>query len=682
MINQLLAAYKKTPEITYIFCDFYDTIVHRKAHPMQPFKIWAKILIRELNIKASITELYNVRRECMKYLSSKSNLKESELDYQLVMTEVYHRLVNTDKISSKKGFDDFYRCAFKADFKSEACLQYLNESLVETLTLLKKKGVKIYCVSDFHLPEALIRKLINFHDLEHLYDEVYVSASENASKENKGLLFSHILEKEHINSNQVLMIGDNPVSDIANAELHQIKTYFLKHYKHKLRQKYFLLGSDEKDYNRVLRKFEKDLKSNSYPYAEYLIIFHVFIERLYKQAKINKVNDLFFLAREGLFLKRLFDKYQEQIGLQGSEKIKTHYLKISRQGAMQISYKPLEKEGFEHLKSKYDSFSLRQFLKSFLLSESIVLELSRLVKIEPDTQINNFFDSDIYSSLLQQDLFKEVYEENRVAQKSYFNTYLDSFGVNLTKAIHIVDIGWGGTMQECLYRYLGETIPVYGYYLGLQEIYTILERTKRYGLIFSVYPSKSSFDHILMANRQLYEQLLAAPHGSTLGYTSAPDFTVEFHKKEELQVYTNHIAPIQEYMYGKYEELLVALTPLSYNEEIVSKHLLNLKMRLDIIANGTKIKFINDLSKGFYQNIGNNNVGLSYDASALGKSKVAIAKKFLWAPDVMFRYLVKVKPILFSKGLSLLSYPINSIKPYIKFNRYLKGKFFKRGFTE
>ena len=561
-------------------------------------------------------------------------------------------------------------------------MQYLNESLVKTLTLLKKKGIKVYCVSDFHLPEEIIRKLINFHGLEHLYDEVYVSSSENTSKENKGLLFKHILEKEGIISKQVLMIGDNPISDIANAERHQIKTYFLKHYKHKLKQKYFLLGSDEKDYNRVLQKFEKNLKSNSYPYAEYLIIFHVFIERLYKQAKTNKVNDLFFLAREGLFLKRLFDKYQEQIGLAVGEKINTHYLKISRQGAMQISYKPLNEEGFEYLKSKYDSFSLRQFLKSFLLSEAVVLELSELVSIGPDTQIDIFFESKVYQNLLQQDLFKKVYEENRIAQKSYFDAYLNSFGVDINKDLHIVDIGWGGTMQECLYHYLGETIPVYGYYLGLQEIYTILEKTKRYGLIFSVYPSTSSFDHILMANRQLYEQLLAAPHGSTLGYAAAPDFTVEFHKKEELAIYTDHIAAIQEHMYANYEELLSALAPLSYNEEIVTKHLLALKIRLDLIANNTKIKFVNYLSKGFYQNIGDNNVGISYDASALGKSKFAITKKFLWIPDVMFRYLVKVKPALFSKGLSIFSYPINLLKPYIKFNRYVKNKFFKRGFTE
>ena len=683
MHNQLINQVKQIGSLKYIFCDYYDTVVHRTAHPLQAFKIWAMQMKRELGMELSVNDLYKIRRASMKYLSKKSGLFESELSYDKVMQEIYTRLVSTNALDSQIPVSTFIKYSSESDFRSESSIQCLNKKMVDTLQSLKDHGYKIFCVSDFHFDEQVIERLIKFHGIENLYDCVYVSSSQNTSKESKGTLYKTILEKENISPTEVFMIGDNHQSDYVYAKLHGIEAYHIKNATEKIKHKFHLLGSDKKDYKKALKKVKKDLRSIDHPYAEYLIILHVFVERLYAKAKQDGIKNLFFLAREGLFLKRLFDKYQEIYVPGFDNQIKTHYLKMSRQAAIQISYKPLEKENFSYLPSQYHTFSLRQFFKSFLFKEVVILELAENVGVKPDDLISNFFDSEIYHKLIKDAKFQELYESNRITQKENFDRYLASFNVDFNdEDMHVIDVGWGGTMQECLYDYFKGETRVFGYYVGLQEIYNITKDTKRMGFLFSVHPFNESENGILMANRQIFEQFLAAPHGSTLAYSSRDDFTVEYFKEEERFVFEKFIFNIQEFMFDKYDNLLEALQPLAYDDKIVSDYILKLKMKLDLFSNRSQNAFLDDLSKGFYQNVGNNNVGLNYEFKELGFTPLQALKHLILRPEEMFRYVIKIKLLMYRKKVYFLSWPVNLFYYYIKFYKFLKNKVFKRQLTD
>ncbi|MFS4469287.1 HAD-IA family hydrolase [Maribacter sp. 2210JD10-5] len=241
MNSQLIAKAKSLESVKYVFFDYYDTVIHRKVHPLKPFKIWAKILKTKLKLSISITEIYEIRRGAMKSLSKKLGRVESELSYHVVIKEIYERLLEKKELSLETSFENFLKYSSEADFESESSVQYLNKKTVADLKMLKELGYKIYCVSDFHSDEELISQLLRYHEIEHLYDKIFVSASQNASKENKGFLFQHIKEKEELQFNEILMVGDNPVSDIANAKLHGMETHYLKRYGHKLKQKYQFL---------------------------------------------------------------------------------------------------------------------------------------------------------------------------------------------------------------------------------------------------------------------------------------------------------------------------------------------------------------------------------------------------------------------------------------------------------
>ena len=79
MDEHLIAKAKKFKELEYIFCDYYDTIIHRKVHPLKPFKIWAKSIKSDFKVNKTVNEIYKLRRSVMHTLSTSLKVAESEI---------------------------------------------------------------------------------------------------------------------------------------------------------------------------------------------------------------------------------------------------------------------------------------------------------------------------------------------------------------------------------------------------------------------------------------------------------------------------------------------------------------------------------------------------------------------------------------------------------------------------
>ena len=682
-MNKMLTAVVNSPECSTVFCDLYDTLIHRKVHPHYVLKLWAKAMVRELGLQVKIDDLFFIRKASIKHLCDKLEKTSSEIPYHIQIKEIYNRLLNHDLVGHW-SFDQFLNYSSAADISSEKEVQFVNEKVKGQLVKLKEKGYSLYCVTDFYLSREHILELLKLHGLYGLFDDVFVSSSLEASKENNGDLFDRILDILNLNAKEVLMFGDNKRSDIINASKKGIKGLQIANRHRKLRSKLNLFGNDKADYVKVNRELEERSSRSSYAYGEYIILFHIFMERLYKEAKIKRIKNLFFISREGYFLKRLFDYYQSTVQLDPKDSIKTHYFKASRQSAMQVASRELNIETFEHLKRQDSEISVANFLRSFLFPDRLIEKISVEINVEKDEMIPDFYSSEVFEKLKKTESFITQYETNRRNQKIAFQKYIDSFNIDFhTEGMTVVDVGWRGTMQECIHTFFEEEVNVNGYYLGLKEGYRITESTKRFGLNFSVYPIAGPSDNVLMANRQLYEQLLAAPHGSTLGYRNKPgDYSIEHYEEKERHVYFELIAPIQEFMFAEFCQLIDDLKPICYEYDVVQDYMTDLALRLGLFADRRKIKFMHEISKGFYQNVGNNEVGVSYNHSQLRDSKINLVKRFFWFPEKTFRFLVKIKPMLYAKGLYWLSYPVNLIYYYIKFINGVKGLLFKKKLLE
>lgn len=678
-MKTLIHKIERNSSCKIIFTDFFDTLVHRTVHPHYCIKLWGKFLIRELGLLLTADELFAVRIDSLNYIAKKQQKRTLEVAYESLILEVYARLINVDALPNT-NFKNFKEIFEQADYISEISVQFKNEEIVNTLSTLKQKGYVIYLLTDFFFSKALMRRILDFHDMLPIFDDVFVSCEMSKSKEGS-TLYPAILEETKAKPEEVIMIGDNKKSDIVNAAKFKINSIHTKHRSHHFRNKKNLFGSDEKSFVRACSKIEQGCRNSDYQFSEYIIHFYFFIERLYKKAKRDKVQNLFFLAREGLYLKALFDFYQELNQFENTHKIGTHYLKASRQSAQQIALKPLEEEKFDGLGGMYGQMSTDQLLQWFLFSPEIKSKITSDLDIDPDQVHENIFESDVMKTLRKDSTFINHYERNRLLQKEVFTEYLDSFGVSIQQeGIALVDVGWGGTMQECIFNFFSEKIPVTGYYIGLKSIYSIGSSTKRFGLNFSLYPSHGASYDILKANGQLYEQLLGAPHGSTLGYAfdnNVPT-TIEFHEESEKWVFDTYIKDIQSHMVIEFEKLFLSLRSINYTEEMVQEYMTDMALRVGIFTNKKKIKFINNISKGFYQNVGENKVGLAYSPKQLKSQKRVLLKRFLRSPEKVFRFIVKVKPYMYARGIYWLSSPVNLTYYYMKFNFWVKKKWFPK----
>ena len=236
-------------------------------------------------------------------------------------------------------------------------------------------------------------------------------------------------------------------------------------------------------------------------------------------------------------------------------------------------------------------------------------------------------------------------------------------------------------MQESLFQFFDEKIPVTGYYLGLKEIYNLEAKTKRFGLNFSVLPFAEYHDQIMMANTQLYEQFCAADHGSALDYDSEKEgYVVEYHEPQEKWLYDSSIRKHQEEMLRIHDVLLRQLAPVCYDRQMVQQQLAKIALKVGLLQGARKLDYLQTLSTGFYQNIGNNATGISYTPPRIERPVKSVIS-FLVTPEKYFRYLVKLKAAVYARS-KLASYfmPMHLVYSFYRLNRWVRTSFLSRFF--
>ena len=658
-----------------IIVDFFDTVVHRRVHPFYVFSLWARFMQAEFSIALSVDDLYQIRRDAIKYISVCRGIGSCEASYEDVAAQTYKRLVDNNSILGT-AVDAFCKASEVADLKAEKDVQYLNKRMVDRLKTYRDANREVLLCTDTFLSGTIIADLLKYHQIDDLFSKVYVSSDVGASKQS-GSIYHHVLKENGLDADQVTMIGDNKKTDFEIPKSIGINSIYIPNRRKRFMAKRFLLKNEEKQVNRCLRSIERNSAKGPQPYGEYSILLYTFTHGLYQKLKRDQVKNIFFLSREGLFLKKLFDKYQERHALLKERNIKTHYIKISRKSSMLISLKPLNEETFAILK-RYPKMSGQQFLESLVFSDEHIQKICAAVK-NTDRVNDNFFETDTFSQITKNRTFIGSYDDLRKSQRAAFAKYIKSFDVDIPgEGMHIVDVGWGGTMQENLHRFFGEKTNVTGYYLGLRYIYNITESTKRYGILFSVYPAASSYDDILQGNCQIYEQILAAGHGYAKAYDAGTaGYVLEEIEENESAAYTQYIKPLQAYYEQLFLQIDEELADHAYTLAHLKAYSFKLAIRMGIFLSKRNAAFVSNISKGFNQNVGVNNVGINYNRKDLGLSNKELLIRFLIYPESLFKYVVKFKQLVKRKNI-ILSSLTSCYYPYVIIHRFIRKTFFRR----
>lgn len=287
-------------------------------------------------------------------------------------------------------------------------------------------------------------------------------------------------------------------------------------------------GDDRSLAIQAVRQWLGDAQREDVPFEELASSLYLFARRLYENALRNGVKDLFFFAREGQLLQRMFDIVQSH---EPVATIRSHYLKVSRRSTFLLSLCELDQENFDVLFRQYRSISIAEFLKSLALDEHVAMLADALgVELALLTQRSSDLPQDpLFGHLLKHPSFRSLYETERIARSNAFGTYVAGFtDGRVPEHLHVVDVGWKGSIQDNLFNWLrnryGEAAGVSGYYIGLVASGSAGVMNIKSGLLFSCVgglPTPGYF--VFNENRSLFEVLLHANHGSAQRYIEVGD---------------------------------------------------------------------------------------------------------------------------------------------------------------
>jgi SAM-dependent methyltransferase len=259
------------------------------------------------------------------------------------------------------------------------------------------------------------------------------------------------------------------------------------------------------------------------PFRDLGFSLYLFVERLHAASLTNGAQDLFFFAREGKLLKEMFDFYQ---ALKGDGRIRTHYLRVSRRSTFLMSLGTLDEENFDVLFRQYRRISIVDFLRSLDLEKYAPELANEMGVVENLFSIvrENLPSDGLFLHLLRLPGFNNVYETERVSRANAFERYLGGFLQSdiLPDVLHVVDVGWKGSIQDNLYNWLrrrqGSQAQIEGSYVGLIATGAMSNNNRKTGLLFSNINGRTRGFHIFNENRSLYEIILHADHGSARSY--------------------------------------------------------------------------------------------------------------------------------------------------------------------
>ncbi|WP_322906574.1 HAD-IA family hydrolase [Paenibacillus campi] len=530
-----------------VFFDIFDTIVAREVEPEYVKKIWAKRVSVQFEEFISYIELYRYRNVLEAHLCqvNTDNGMDSEFNYKSLLMSLYDKLIEDGKLTKSVTKDEFCQKASQIEIETELSVQIIDKDWIEAVKELKHLGLEIYCVSDFYLNKEMITELFVKHNIDQFIDYYYVS-SEYLLTKRSGRLYKYILDEQDLNTKDIIMIGDNLHSDYDMPSSLGMAAYHLdREEQHAFYKEFINTVSSSQYYKQAIHSLAAKTARKS-TFLEIAFSLFYYLYSLHKELVMRNVKDVFFFSREGEFLLQLFEIYQQKEGYKKVQHINAHYMKVSRKATFLPSLKSLQEEDFQRLFRQYIHLSIYEFLSSLNMSEKDIKQLSIDLNMDIHQKIDNFPQSSAFENLKNNSIFIEIFESNRIEQNHYFKEYFDQCNAENTDTIHVVDVGWKGTIQDNIYE-IFRNKKIEGYYLGLIAPGNMHTANMKRGLLFSSIPYRSPFYDVFNENRALYEVILGASHGSANRYVKKDDkIEVEtFQTEKEQEIFSNIIQPLQ-----------------------------------------------------------------------------------------------------------------------------------------
>lgn len=446
-------------EYKYISFDVYDTLIMRLYPVDEIYSMMSEYILQNTQINI---ERFKEKR----ILAEKELIKQNVECYKLV--DIYKTSYFNKLSDSERNFLIHLEEEFEVH---NTYSKYSGKVLYEKY---KKINAKIICISDMYLSSFVIHRILNLNG--YYPDRVYVSCECGVSKRNKKI-YKLVCSDLKIKSNEIMHIGDAVRSDFINAKLMGIHSKLQSKKGHISDNYYFNLG-----------------------FEIFGCIIFEFIKWIYLHSNDTT---LVFLAREGDFLKKCYD-------LMYSKNSKLMY--VSRKAVISSTSEViLAHESFSDLIS---IISLKNNEKVVDLFGRLGLQLKKYRQQLEDLNISeqDFVNKSVIEKL------EKFFKSNSLQlladmknQQILFKKYMDQNLSDYIKAT-FVDIGWRGSMQELIQKYIEYTsidVDINGLYFG------VMDCNNKSGFLFE---ENNDLCNNILCFSGLMEIIMMPNYGSVIGY--------------------------------------------------------------------------------------------------------------------------------------------------------------------
>lgn len=419
----------------------------------------------------------------------------------------------------------------------EVC--YPNLDLVSLLEKLKQQGVRLIYTSDMYVGGEVIADLLEAVGLKPYFDKGYVS-SDVALLKRTGRLFPHVRQTESAGAD-FLHIGDDPVSDGKAAAQANVNAFVLRD-RAALAQKrkvLFDFRATQKDSTwggfavaAYAQARPAELGSREEAYGRRVLgpIIAPFVHRIVERCVAERIEHVYFLAREGLVLKDAFEHIAHRL-LPTYLRPKTTYLGVSRLTALAYStqvFGPREVA----LAKMNGTVSVDNLFAALNLSAQEKETIARLVHAQSSKQRlhDAVLSSPAFLRLFAHPMLQKAAKQRYETVGKLLHDYLVQQGFFSAHRVAVVDLGWSAQIQESLA--LGAmrhpaAPQIFGFYLGLTSL--AHHRRTDQSLLESLVCEVSNCDwnsSMALHVPAILEAAVRAPHGTVVGYERLADGTV------------------------------------------------------------------------------------------------------------------------------------------------------------
>lgn len=474
-------------DIDVVSFDFYETLVHRRVAPPDLVKwrtaSFAASLLRRMGHAMAPAQFQKIRDREERRLRD-HNLHVGGHDHECRLDEILSATLGT--IVGQQPDPALLDCLVEFEAAAECAVIQAAPGARDVLKSVQAMGKRIVITTDMYLAEAHIRRIAEAAGLAPHVERYYVSAEHKRAK-HSGRLFDVIAQDLAVPPGRLLHVGDSLIPDYLQPSARGVRAVHLfdggaiRHRDRLAREIEAFNGRQgpaSRADRRLLGQFgllperwaeqarAADLRRVLAGVAPSLLAFGA--QALHDILALA-VDRVYFIAREGIFLEKLFAALGDAClaWRLAPRRPVFKVLRVSRLALVAAQFTSIDDVHtlLDLVQFRHGAFSLANFLSAWGLDRQ---GFSPAVAALVDAH-QGLTDADAFVALLRDTpLGPEIAARLTEARRQALG-YLVQEGLLDGGRVALVDTGWGATIQSLLTRLLREAgagTQVFGLYLG------------------------------------------------------------------------------------------------------------------------------------------------------------------------------------------------------------------------